>query len=163
MVHQYQLLWGYSSKQSAGYKPEIRFSAPGSPTRKKNAMQTLVLVKDPDVTSHAALVLLRRKLREEERGGLMDWQVWLRFREQYLAEQLFEHGDLVCAYCGQVGLQVSVGEHPASEMMKMLATVDHVYPRGKGGAEYDRKNLCVACYPCNNLKADKLDFKPVDN
>jgi 5-methylcytosine-specific restriction endonuclease McrA len=33
-------------------------------------------------------------------------------------------------------------------------TLDHLYPRSKGGPDWDI-NLVVACGPCNNQKGDK--------
>ncbi len=36
-----------------------------------------------------------------------------------------------------------------------VATLDHVYPRAKGGA-HTTGNLVVACAPCNRRKGDLL-------
>ncbi len=38
------------------------------------------------------------------------------------------------------------------------ATLDHVYPRSRGGA-HDPGNLVVACGPCNRLKGDLPPFE----
>lgn len=47
-----------------------------------------------------------------------------------------------------------VGESPSRGELTGLATIDHVVPLSKGGDEKDEKNLKVACYPCNQRKAD---------
>jgi 5-methylcytosine-specific restriction endonuclease McrA len=47
-----------------------------------------------------------------------------------------------CQFCGNV--------FPASEL-----TLDHVVPRSRGGRT-DWDNLVACCYPCNNLKGDRL-------
>lgn len=44
----------------------------------------------------------------------------------------------VCAYCGRYG-----------------DTLDHVVPRSRGGA-HDWRNVLIACFRCNNRKADSL-------
>ncbi|GGR16643.1 HNH endonuclease [Agromyces mediolanus] len=44
----------------------------------------------------------------------------------------------VCAYCGRYG-----------------DTLDHVVPRSRGGA-HDWRNVLIACFRCNNRKADFL-------
>lgn len=118
-------------------------------------LRQLVYVDDPHPTSRAASVLLRRQLQVQSKPS---WLEWLEFRDAHLAEVKTEKGDLVCHYCGQPGLQESVGESPTKEDMRILATLDHVQALANGGAEYDKKNLVVACYPCNQLKADKENF-----
>jgi 5-methylcytosine-specific restriction endonuclease McrA len=47
-----------------------------------------------------------------------------------------------CQFCGST--------FPASEL-----TLDHVIPRSRGGRT-DWDNLVACCYPCNNLKGDRL-------
>jgi len=103
-----------------------------------------VLVDEPHDKSRASLVMLTHFYRtfEVER--------WLSFRLEVMTEHLEEHGDLVCYYCGKKNLQIE------SESRKQLATLDHIHPRAKGGAEYDRDNLVIACAKCNEKKGDKL-------
>lgn len=108
--------------------------------------KTLVMTDEPHSHSPAAGVLLRRQLRKAQVGE------WLEFREAYLDEQLAEHGDLVCHYCSTPNLVKEVSEPVTKSKLRLLATVDHVHPRSKGGAEYDKDNLVVACYPCNQQK-----------
>jgi len=96
-------------------------------------------VDDPHVQSHAALSLLVTKLGEESH------KEWLTFRVKYLSQ--FE--SLVCHYCGKEGLLIETDDE------EHLATVDHVVPLSKGGAEFDPENLVVACLSCNGNKKDK--------
>lgn len=99
-----------------------------------------VLTETPHPKSFAASVLLRHRLSEGERSE------WMVFRDGFLDR----HG-LKCFYCGQEGLTKEVGVGG----LRLLATIDHVQPRSKGGAEYDETNLRVACFPCNKAKSDK--------
>ena len=110
-------------------------------------MRHSVLVKDPYVGSMAARVLLAVRLRRQE---LEDWFV---FRAAFLKREKEERGVLRCHYCGREGLLEDVAEVPGLAS-PMLATVDHVVPVSKGGALKDERNLVVACYPCNQRKAD---------
>lgn len=108
-----------------------------------------VRVKDPHPCSLAAGILLVRRLREVELGS------WFTFRAEFLAKSK-KNGELVCHYCGKTGLQEDIeGLHSAAGL-STLATIDHVIPRSKGGAERDEKNLVVACFKCNQKKKDKI-------
>ena len=40
-----------------------------------------------------------------------------------------------------------------AEMKNLVATIDHVIPRGAGGSD-DPYNIVISCYRCNNLKSD---------
>jgi 5-methylcytosine-specific restriction endonuclease McrA len=42
--------------------------------------------------------------------------------------------------------------HPA--YLLVSTSLDHVHPRGRGGASSDQSNLVTACWPCNSGKAD---------
>ncbi len=105
-----------------------------------------VLVHEPHDKSRASLVMLTHFYRTFE------VEKWLKFRLEFLEEQLNLFGDLVCHYCGKKNLLVE----DQSRRRRRLATLDHVNPRANGGAEYDKDNLVVACAPCNEKKADKL-------
>ena len=37
-----------------------------------------------------------------------------------------------------------------------LMTVDHIFPRSKGGSRYDINNLQPMCEECNSAKGDKI-------
>ena len=50
-----------------------------------------------------------------------------------------------CVYC-------------ATHLDQRTATLDHVFPRARGGA-HDPGNLVVACGPCNRLKGDLFPFE----
>jgi len=105
-----------------------------------------VLVDEPYCKSRASLVMLTHFYRTFE------VEKWLSFRLEVLTQYIEEHGDLVCHYCGKKNLLIE----DQSRRRRRLATLDHVHPRAKGGAEYDRDNLVIACAPCNEKKADKL-------
>ncbi|QOX80891.1 HNH endonuclease (plasmid) [Trichlorobacter lovleyi] len=110
----------------------------------------VVLYEDPSVKSTASLVLLNRLLRRQELQDYLD------FRAEVLCEARALEGDLVCFYCGTPGLKEDVGEFPTKAQLRELATIDHVYPVSKGGGKFDKGNVVVACYSCNQEKADKV-------
>jgi 5-methylcytosine-specific restriction endonuclease McrA len=107
-----------------------------------------VLPEDPHPQSQASLRQLQNNLFRESTSRLA---VWLNFREKLLRNMQFD-GPLVCHYCGKNNLQIETD----SNSDPFLATLDHVIPRSKGGAEYDLNNLVVACFPCNSKKRDTI-------
>lgn len=116
-----------------------------------------VYVEDAHPQSRAALLYLRAYF------GELESDEWLRFRLEFLKS--FE--TLTCHYCGKENLVIELEcqqrcsscskRKRRCEELKTLATLDHVVPRAKGGAEYDPDNLVVACFPCNQEKADKYE------
>lgn len=108
----------------------------------------MVQVADPSATSFAALVLLTRGLSRAERMR------WFAFRDEILDEAEARDGVLVCHYCHRNDLTRELPE--GVRKSARLATIDHVVPLSKGGGRFDRKNCVVACYACNQRKADKL-------
>ncbi len=58
------------------------------------------------------------------------------------------HGQIIrqaegrCFYCAR---QIRAGEY----------TMDHLFPLSRGGSS-KRRNMVLACAPCNNLKADRM-------
>lgn len=113
-------------------------------------MRHRVLFDSPHHSSHAAKVLLAAMLRRTE------LQQWLDFRAVVLAEERLAKGDLVCHYCGRKGLVEEVADPKDKVQLRQLATLDHIHPVAEGGARYDRRNLVVACYPCNMKKRNSM-------
>ena len=108
----------------------------------------LVVVEEPHKKSLAAMVLLTRRLSRAER------EHWFTFRDELLDEAEARDGKLVCHYCERDDLVREV-----QEFMKKpsnLATIDHVVPVSKGGPQFEKKNCVIACYPCNQRKADNM-------
>jgi 5-methylcytosine-specific restriction endonuclease McrA len=64
-----------------------------------------------------------------------------------LAQLAKRHG-AICHYCRQAVMMP--GEQSRG---RFRATVDHVIPLGKGGAD-DMHNMVIACRPCNKGKAN---------
>jgi len=98
-------------------------------------MRHVVTVEDPHPVSMAAAVLLARMLEEAERAR------WIAFRASVLAKARKVHGELKCAYCGQGGLVAELPDTATRGDLRRLATLDHVIPRSKGGAEFDEVNV----------------------
>lgn len=111
-------------------------------------MRHKVRIEEPHVGSMAAGVLLKRKLQD------MELDHWFNFRRDVFKKVREKHGRLWCHYCGKDNLLEDVTEGMGKEEMKKLATLDHIVPRSQGGAEYDEDNVVVACYSCNQRKAD---------
>lgn len=108
-------------------------------------MKHTVLTRNPHISSLAALVLLKRTLRDTELAE------WLLFRTAYLTKQRLVYGDLICVYCGKPGLL----EEGANNV---LATIDHIHPKCEGGSKYDESNLAVACFKCNQKKGRQIGY-----
>lgn len=102
-----------------------------------------VIVKEPHLQSQAALVLLTRNLRDEE------LESWFAFRDEILNER-----PLVCYYCGRKDLVKEIKDMSSRRQLNILATIDHVTPISKGGKKFEKSNCVVACFPCNQKKAD---------
>ena len=69
--------------------------------------------------------------------------------------QLYNQQEGKCFYCGsQLG-----GFEPGVKGKK--ATIDHVYPKSKGGSD-DISNKVLACQECNQRKGDTIgwQYKP---
>lgn len=120
--------------------------------RKKVRLKPRVLSDNPNIKSHAALVLLNRKFYELTRPAKPAWRIWLSFRNRFLKKVEKKHGTLECFYCGLKPLYKNSKITP----YKYRATIDHVLPRSRGGREYDESNLVVCCAYCNHRKGDKL-------
>jgi 5-methylcytosine-specific restriction endonuclease McrA len=119
-----------------------------------------VFVDNPHPQSLAHLILLIAHYEYKEQ------KKWLQFRYKYLKSQTkvwfkpwtwfsSKPWTLTCNYCKKSNLVEDIKLTNESH----LATIDHIIPLSKGGKKFDRKNLCVACYPCNSNKKDKLILK----
>ena len=108
-----------------------------------------LLVREPHPQSLASLVLLTRHYLVLTKP-LRNYRLWLIYRRRFLKDTKRAAGDLVCHYCGKKNLRINTRD------TQKIATVDHVHPKSKGGAEYSRANLVVACHSCNQKKKDKL-------
>lgn len=65
------------------------------------------------------------------------------------------YGGLICAFCAE-----TCDDCFGQMISEKRATIDHLTPLSKGGTNR-RENLVVACWKCNNQKADK-DFTEFD-
>ena len=110
-------------------------------------MRHSVIVAEPHPHSMASAVLLNRMLRTCEINA------WLKFREGFLARRKAQDGTLKCHYCGKSNLIADAPWNATKSQLNQLATIDHVKPKSKGGNN-DESNLVVACFKCNQRKAD---------
>jgi 5-methylcytosine-specific restriction endonuclease McrA len=113
-------------------------------------MRHNVMVEEPSIKSHAALVLLSQKYLS------MEIEEWIRLKRWFLKRASERDGCLKCHYCGKTGLVAE--SDPSGKGLGSLATIDHVLPVSKGGSKTDESNLVVACWGCNHMKGDNLDF-----
>ncbi len=58
---------------------------------------------------------------------------------------IHERDRWTCGYCGFRAIQ----------SMRLLMTIDHIYPRSRGGSLDDPINMISACGPCNQRKMDR--------
>ena len=107
-----------------------------------------VFVEEPHPGSRASLILLHDQLGQES------LKEWFDFRDSFLDEELTRLGILKCFYCGKHPLVKEVDDPTDKGKLHWLATLDHVNARANGGGEYDKGNLVIACFPCNNGKSD---------
>ncbi len=121
-----------------------------------------IRVKRPHVQSMAAGLMLERNLLCKmiplrKASNKVRLRTYLTFRNKYLRRQRRKHGSLICVYCKAPYLDPNV--HNPHKHNRGKATIDHIMPLSKGGAEFDEKNLAVSCSKCNGKKADKI-YKP---
>lgn len=112
------------------------------------------LTYEPRVSQSRAslLALLKQYSLDPNVDTTEPYKRWLNFRMELLTRWEEERGSLKCEYCGQDNLhKVTEGVEP-----RYQATLDHVMPRSKGGAEFDESNLVVSCRVCNERKKDDL-------
>jgi 5-methylcytosine-specific restriction endonuclease McrA len=111
---------------------------------------------NPHPQSQASLILLKKQYEQlipRLTQTNPDWRIWLTFRNRYLKRVMKLKKTLTCEYCGLTDL------HPNSNSpyaIGKMATIDHIIPTSKGGKKYDESNFTVACFTCNNKKADKI-------
>jgi 5-methylcytosine-specific restriction endonuclease McrA len=67
---------------------------------------------------------------------------WKQLRKRVFAEEW------LCWLCGLPC------DFKGAPLTPRSPTVDHVIPRSKGGAVYDRQNLRLACFECNTRRGD---------
>ncbi len=110
-----------------------------------------VLVRNPDTSSLASLVLLKKQYfwNEYKNGLVLTWKDAIDFSRKYLNKVLEREGSLKCYLCGKDHLEI------ITKNKDNMATVDHYVPTSAGGSN-DESNLRVACNPCNSKKGNKI-------
>lgn len=83
-------------------------------------------------------------------------QRWARLQNAYdfLYQEQSKNGYLSCHYCGKAPLRIVHWTEPQRAVIDK-ATVDHVNPLARGGADHP-SNMVVSCEPCNAAKGDKV-------
>jgi len=103
-----------------------------------------VHVKNPHIQSMAALVLLTAFY---SKIVLAEYEEW---RDAYLTA----NEPLVCMYCGKENLVKEIDDMRDRKKRSTLATIEHIKAKVNGGTD-DEDNIGIACWPCNNKKANK--------
>lgn len=120
--------------------------------RQSNQRTVQVTICDnPTLGSWGSLQLQMHEYRMQE-----DDEHWeqARFNMKYLRDKELDYGSLWCVYCGKEELRIYGFQE--RKIYRDMATVDHVIPISKAPhIAKDKKNLRVACWHCNNRKADK--------
>lgn len=113
-----------------------------------------IYVKEPDVKSYTAYVLLRNELLLQDIDYIEnETKKRIEFSRIYLRERKEKEGNLTCKYCSRTDLIIE--EEGMLVPNRKKATIDHVVPISKGGPIYDFKNIVVACGRCNGKKGNK--------
>lgn len=88
--------------------------------------------------------------------GVSYWEIkyWTTVVKPTVVQRLWEHQQGRCAYCMHK-MRLVQGQ----PTRRLDATIDHIVPISKGGAEYNVWNMILACYHCNNTKGDS-DWTP---
>ena len=68
-------------------------------------------------------------------------------REKTYIRNIAAHGTITCEYCGRKNLKRGLQKTGG-------ATIDHFHPVSGGGSVGSMSNMIVACYDCNQDKAD---------
>lgn len=130
-------------------------------THKSNRGKTrhtdIIFFEVNDAKSLASYVLLKDQLMKQdedyiERGRLIAKRI--NFSREYLLEMQREKGSITCTYCGKTDLVIELQEMKVPN--DRLATVDHIVPKSRGGAHYDRRNIAPCCGTCNTKKGNKM-------
>ena len=76
------------------------------------------------------------------------------FNTKFILDTEDKHGELHCELCGKENLRLYHWWQKSSK--KKMATADHFFPKSydKENLSYELRNMIVACYECNNDKAD---------
>ncbi len=75
-------------------------------------------------------------------------------------QSIWDNGDRRCAYCGISEDQIKILINGGKILTKRLYVrgktmeIDRIDPNG----EYDKKNIILSCYWCNNAKTDEFDL-----
>lgn len=70
----------------------------------------------------------------------------------YLTAIQNKFGKLYCTYCGKPDLVIELEGMRVNK--NIMATIDHIEAKSKGGALLDPKNFTCACGKCNGKKSD---------
>lgn len=113
-----------------------------------------IRLRIPSSNSYAASLLMREQLRIEDKKLASKFRIWLSFRKHVFKEWRKEKKPMVCYWCEKRNLKLGM----IDKSNPMAATIEHLQPRGKGGEEFDIKNLEIACVTCNNARGDNLNW-----
>ena len=117
----------------------------------------------PSIKSYGSLVLLNNDLKKQDVDFIAaDWKIPVMYNIEYLKKQLASRGVLNCSYCqrGPLKINEDLSKDPPKHM---LATVDHIIPKSRGGEQFDYSNLTVACFKCNMKKGVNFGIKISEN
>lgn len=102
--------------------------------------------------SHQLLLHEYRSLEDDDHWA----QAWFNYR--WLKDMELDYGPLWCVYCGKEELRIYGFKE--KQYRGDMATADHLVPKSKAPhLAKDRSNLRVACWKCNNKKADNETWK----
>lgn len=115
----------------------------------KRFRRNYIKIENPLVKSHAALILLNRKLFSMDKSIYSPSRMQ-RIRNKWMKKQLENNkdskGGLTCSKCNRKGLD------PFTRNKNKLAVLDHKIEINSNGPWNDPNNFQILCYRCNCLK-----------
>jgi 5-methylcytosine-specific restriction endonuclease McrA len=123
-------------------------------SQRGNIMSTDTIYFEIDKPNTLASYLMLKdyyKIQAEKSSKAMRFRL-INASRTYLTALQNKYGKLYCTYCGKPDLVIEL------EGMKVgrniMATIDHIEAKSKGGALLDPKNFTCACGKCNGKKND---------
>lgn len=107
--------------------------------------------------TYAAYLLMKKDYQDQVNSYYVRQQLIL-FSRGYLNKIQKKYGTISCTYCGKPNLIIEEAGMRVSS--NIIATIDHIQAKSKGGEYFDEKNVTACCSKCNSKKSngDVLTF-----
>lgn len=125
----------------------------------KNTVEQHIIYGAISDGTFANYCLMKEEFRRQDDDWIKNYETkWtqLKFNTDFLQKKLATYGALHCEYCGKNNLVIYPWNEKADR--SNMATTDHFIPKSTDPhrLSYDINNLVVACWACNNKKANHV-------